>query len=138
VSTSRATALVAATALHAGFQLSVSCLVYPALGMVPEQDWRRLHDLHGRRITPLVGLVYAGVLAGATLALAEDRSPAALTSVAASATALGLTALAAAPLHARLGPRRDASLFARLLRVDRLRSGSALVALAAAVAAARS
>ena len=46
-----------------------------------------------------------------------------------------VTATAAAPLHGRLGSGRDPALVARLLVVDRLRCGCAMLGLSAAVLA---
>ena len=129
-------ALLVATAVHAGFQLTVSCVVYPALAAVPASLWSRSHDQHSRRITPLVGVLYLGVVTAVVGALATD--PAAWTWVAAAATvlALGLTAAAAVPLHRRLAGGHDPALVGRLLVVDRLRTTSAVAALVAAVAGA--
>ena len=130
-------ALVGATALHAGFQLTVSRVVYPALGDLPPATWRRAHDAHSARIGPLVAVVYpalAVALAGRLLAR-PDRAT--LAAAAASALTVAVTATGAAPLHARLGRGHDPRLVARLLRADRARSVLAVAALAAAVGAAR-
>ena len=55
-------ALLASTALHAGFQLKVTLVVYPALADVQPNLWAAAHARHSRRITPLVALVYGGAL----------------------------------------------------------------------------
>ena len=128
-------ALLGATCLHAGFQLTVTVLVYPALARVPASSWGVEHDRHSRRITPLVGLVYAGVLVTAVGALLHDPSYAVGVAVAGHALTFGLTAGVAAPLHGRLGRGRDALLVRRLLVADRGRSAGVLVALAGAIAA---
>ena len=127
---------MAATGVHAGFQLTVSGVVYPALAAVPPSLWRRSHEQHSRRITPLVGVVYLGVVGAVSGALVTD--PGAPTGIAAGATtlALAVTAGAAVPLHRRLGARHDPALVARLLVVDRVRTVFAVAALAAAVVAA--
>lgn len=127
------TVLVAATAAHAGFQLAVTAVVYPALAEVSETGWTQAHLRHSRRIVPLVGVVYAGVVASAVASLATRRSAPALVSALASATSLGTTAIVAAPLHGRLGAGRDPELLARLRRADRVRSAGAVVALVAAL-----
>lgn len=127
------TVLVAATAAHAGFQLAVTTVVYPALAEVPEAGWTQAHAQHARRIVPLVGVVYSGVLVSALGSVATRRSAPALVSALASATSLGTTALVAAPLHGRLGAGRDPELLARLRRADLLRSAGAVLALAAAL-----
>jgi hypothetical protein len=128
-------ALLAATALHAGFQLTVTVLVYPVLASTPAEDWSGVHRRHSRRITPLVGVVYLAVLVAAVGALLTAPGAAVAVAVGATAAALGLTAARAAPLHGRLGAGRDEGVVRRLLRVDRLRSGAALVALVAAALA---
>lgn len=130
-------ALLAATAVHAGFQLTVTAVVYPALAEVPPSQWSRTHDAHARRITPVVGLVYLPLLASLVDALRHEPRRPTLLAAAASLAGLGLTASVAGPLHRRLGGGREAVLVRRLLRVDRARTGLALVALAAAAAAAR-
>ena len=121
-------AFLAATALHAGFQATVSTLVYPALARVPADRWSAEHDRHSRRITPLVGVVYV-LLAGCTgWLLAVDRGPWTYAgAVLALAVAL-VTGAGAAPVHGRLtGP--DPELVARLLRIDRVRAVLAVVLL---------
>ena len=127
------TALLAATAAHAGFQLSVTTLVYPALGDVDPSAWPAAHGRHSRRITPLVGLVYGAVVVTAVAGLATRPSLPTVLSTAASAGALTTTALVAAPLHGRLAAGREPALFARLVRADRVRTGFAGIALAAAL-----
>jgi len=128
--------LAVATSLHAGFQLTVTVVVYPALADVADDDWTARHASHSRRITWVVGPVYVG-LAAACLAIlvAGPRSPLALVAVAASAAAAGLTAFVAAPAHARLGGGRRPEVLTRLLRADRLRLAAALVGAGTAVAA---
>lgn len=132
-------ALLAATCLHAGFQLTVTVLVYPALARVPVEAWRVEHDRHSRRITPLVAVVYAGVLVTAVGALLTSASytagPGVALAVAGNALTLGLTAAVAAPLHGRLGRGRDPRLVRRLLVADRGRSAGVVIGLAGAVAA---
>ena len=128
-------ALLAATCAHAGFQLTVSVLVYPALARVPVEAWAVEHDRHSRRITPLVGVVYAAVLVTAVGALLASPSYAVGVAVAGHAVTLGVTAAVAAPLHGRLGRGRDASLVGRLLVADRVRAAGVVVALAGAIAA---
>jgi hypothetical protein len=130
------TAFVAATALHLGFQATVTAVVYPALGRVRAAHWRQAHDRHSRAIAPLVGVAYVALVATGGWLVAVDRQPAALVAVVAAAVPILVTAAVAAPLHRRLN-RRDDRLVGQLLRVDRLRLGFAVVALAAALVAAR-
>jgi hypothetical protein len=129
-------ALLAATGVHLGFQVTVSTLAYPALAAVPRARWAPAHDAHSRRIVPLVVGVYAAVLVTCVGVLLEDRSWATGLAVLGNAVALGLTAVAAAPIHGRLGRGWDAALVRRLLLVDRGRTAAAAVALVGAVAAA--
>ena len=126
-------ALVAATALHAGFQLTVTLLVYPALGEVDPARWSEAHARHSRRIVPIVGVTYLGVLVTVAGSLLVGPHASTVVAAAASAVVLALTGLAAAPLHGRLDGARDARIFGRLVQVDRLRSLFALAALGAAV-----
>ena len=128
--------LLAATGLHAGFQATVTLLVYPALAEVPPERWHDAHDRHSRRIVPIVGVVYVALLVTGVGAVAGDPSSALLWVAAlSSAAAVLVTATAAAPLHGRLGSGRDQALVARLLVVDRLRCGCATLGFAAALLA---
>lgn len=133
------TALVTVAAAHAGFQLTVTSLVYPALASVPPDDWSPAHDRHSRRIIPLVVAAYGGlVLVGMWAAWVSPFGAALAITLAGSAATIVLTGAVAAPLHGRLaavGPRPE--LLRRLLLVDRVRALLAVVTLLAAVAAAR-
>jgi len=96
--------LLVAAALHLGFQLTVTVLVYPAFAEVPTQQWRAHHVRHSRRITPVVIVVY-GLLSVACGWVLLDR-PGVLTVAAVGACTLagGLTATVAAPAQADLPP----------------------------------
>jgi hypothetical protein len=126
---------VAATALHAGFQLTVTTLAYPALARVARPGFARAHADHSRAVVPLVALVYGAVVA--TSVGAVLTAPAAVLAWSAAATtgvALLVTALRAAPLHGRLGRiGPEPHLVRSLLRADRVRTLFALLAVAAAV-----
>lgn len=126
------TVLLAATALHAGFQLTVTWLVYPALVRIPASTWAVEHERHSRRIVPLVGVVYVAALAAGTGVLLTGPTYAEWVALAATLTAIGTTALAAAPLHGRLAAGPDPVLLGRLLRVDGVRSVAVLAAFVAA------
>ena len=130
--------LVAATALHAGFQLVVTLLVYPALAEVPEGTWTAAHAAHARRITPVVALVYAALIGAGTVAVFDDPPPAQTVAVAVSGLAMVVTAVIAAPAHRRLGASQEPDVLRRLLRADRVRCAAALVSAAAALAGALS
>lgn len=129
-------ALVAATALHAGFQLTVTLVVYPALAGVPTADWSTAHDGHSRRIAPLVALVYGAALVAAVGATLVTPSGGTVTALVGTLAAMVVTATSAAPTHGRLGRSRDEALVRTLLRADRLRCLAALVAVGGALVAA--
>lgn len=133
--------LLAATALHLGFQLVVTALVYPALLGAPGERWAAEHDAHRRRVTPVVAVVY-GLLAAACAAalLVGPRDAWSLLSVGACAAVVLVTATAAGPAHGALAAKgRSERLVRRLRRADALRLAGAVVAAgAAAVAAAPS
>lgn len=130
-----AAALVIATSAHLGFQLTVTLVVYPALAATPVGMWTAVHRTHSRRIAPLVVVLYVGLLSTAAGTLLTVPSPASVVAAAAVGTVIGLTATLAGPLHVRLGQGPDEARMRRLLRVDRVRTATALVALAAAVLA---
>lgn len=129
--------LLVATALHVGFQLTVSVLVYPALVRTPASLWPKTQRQHSRAIVWLVVLVYGMVLLASAGALwsAPDTWWVWL-SCGASAGAFAVTATRAAPLHGqlgRVGPEPD--LLAALLLADRVRLALALVAMIGAIGA---
>jgi hypothetical protein len=115
-------ALLAASAVHLGFQATVTLLVYPALIRVTPADWAAAHTLHSRRITPVVAVVYGAALISCVGAVLSDPGHLGVL-VAAGGTAgtLLVTAAVAAPTHGRLATGRTARLVTRLLVADRLR-----------------
>ena len=130
-------ALVAASALHLGFQLTVTMVVYPALARVDCAHWTEAHRRHGRTITPLVVLAYGALVLSGAWALAV-RWPDAwvVVSLVGALVSMLTTALVAAPAHGRLGDGFDPVLMERLLRADRLRTAGAAWALTGALVAA--
>ncbi|GGM81318.1 hypothetical protein GCM10009721_02200 [Terrabacter tumescens] len=128
-------ALAVTAALHAGFQVTVTALVYPPL-LGDGSDWSRRHGLHSRRIVPLVVLTYGAVLVSMVWVVAAGAVPASAW-VAGGTFALTLlvTAAGAAPLHGRLGRGFDPVVARRLLVVDRWRCALAVLASVAAVVA---
>ena len=127
-------AFALASTLHAGFQLTVTILVYPVLGARPADEWEPAHARHSRAIAPVVLLVYAALLGtGAALVLAGPDL-AGWFALVGAASALAVTAFAAAPLHGRLGARDDI-LVRRLLLADRWRCLAAFAGACAAVVA---
>lgn len=127
-------ALVVASALHLGFQLTVTMVVYPALARVDDTGWQVAHTRHSRAITPLVVLTYGALALSAGWALVALRGEPGEAWVVVSAVgalvAVLTTATAAAPLHGRLSRGRDEVLVVRLLRADRVRALGAVVSFA--------
>ncbi|GGF98841.1 hypothetical protein GCM10007304_10970 [Rhodococcoides trifolii] len=132
-----AEALLAAGALHLGFQLVVTGVVYPALAEVPDADWTRAHDAHSRRITMIVAPFYLLLAAACLWVLVSGPYDAlTLTSVAGAAIAALTTALVAAPTHGRLErDGRNEVLMRRLRFADGVRLGGAVLCAACAFAA---
>lgn len=130
-------ALLATSGLHAGFQLVVSVVAYPALADVPSGSWAPAHAAHSRRISWVVAPLYAAVAAACLWSLLSWPVPAAVVvACAGHAVAAGTTALVAAPTHSRLGrDGKRTELVRRLLVADRVRTAGALVALAASLMA---
>ncbi len=127
------TALLVVSALHAGFQVVVSAVVYPALADVPVDRWAAAHDLHSRRIVRVVALLYPAVVAVCLWALvAGPVTGASVVAVAGNLVAVAVTAGVAAPTHGRLGREHSTWLISTLLVSDRVRTAAAVVALAAA------
>lgn len=127
-----ATAFLVAASAHAGFQVTVSTVVYPTLSHVRAAHWRQAHDRHAHEILPVVAVAYLALAATAVWWLADDWSTLAVVAVVLALLPAALTATVAAPLHRRL-VKRDDALLARLLGVDRLRT---VLAAAAVVVAA--
>lgn len=131
------TALALATMLHAGFQLTVTGLAYPALARVPVEGWAEAHARHSRAITPLVALCYGALALTAGWALLDaPRSPALVAALACVLGSVLATATAAAPTHGRLGRSGPTpALLGRLLLADRVRAAFAVGAALAGVLA---
>jgi hypothetical protein len=135
VEATAAVALVAAAALHAGFQAVVTLLVYPVFAEVPAEHWSRFHEAHSRRIAGIVVAVYGILVASSAWVLvAGPRNAGTLAAVGFAALAMLITAAVAAPAHGRLSGTRDDRDLARLMAADRVRLAAALVAMVAAVA----
>ena len=127
-----ATAFLAAAAVHAGFQLTVTTLVYPSLVRVGPDDWERAHARHSRGIVPIVVVVYGALALTSAYLLDYHHDLAAWLGAGGAWGAMLVTATAAAPTHARL-TTPDPPLLRRLIVVDRWRAGFACLALAGAV-----
>jgi hypothetical protein len=129
-----ATAFLAAAAAHAGFQATVTLVVYPTLSHVRAAHWRQAHDRHSQRIRPLVAVAYLALAVTGAWWLAADWSALALVAVILAALSVASTLVLAAPLHRRLVRRDDAAL-RRLIGVDRVRTVLAFAAAGVAIAA---
>ena len=130
------TALLAATAVHFGFQATVTAIVYPALARVPAGQWAGAHLAHTRAITPLVALIYGGLAVTGGWALLSGPDGWTVAALSATAVAVLSTAVVAAPAHGRLGAGPDPEVIRRLLRADRVRAVAAVLAVTAAAAGA--
>jgi hypothetical protein len=129
-----AVAFAVASALHVGFQLTVTVLVYPALASRGVEEWAPAHARHSRAITPLVGVVYVALVATGVALVVEGPDLAGWLGLAGAAAAVGVTATLAAPLHGRL-ESRDEGRVRRLLLVDRWRCVAAVLGAVAALVA---
>lgn len=127
--------LLTATALHLGFQATVTVVTYPALAEVDPVRWGHAHAAHSRRITWLVVPLYLVVTVACAWVLAVGPwTVAAMVAVAGNLGAVLTTAVVAAPTHGRLGRTGPTEqLLTRLLRGDRVRLVAVLVGLAAAL-----
>ena len=128
-------ALLGASAVHLGFQVTVSALVYPALAETPSDLWPAAHAAHSRRITWVVGPLYVLVAAACVWALLTGPTPWQWVALVGNALAALTTAFVAAPLHGRLGGGPDPDLVLRLRRADAVRTvGAAVAAVSSLVA----
>lgn len=124
-----------AAALHLGFQLTVTLVVYPALERAARGDWDEIHGAHSRAIVPIVILVYAAVLLACGLAaVVLPLSVGLLIAVVGSGVAMVTTALFAARIHGDLTSNPDPALLQRLRQVDLVRTVAAAVSVGGAVA----
>jgi hypothetical protein len=129
-----ATAFLAAAAAHAGFQATVTLVVYPTLSHVRSAHWRQAHDRHTHDIRPLIAVLYLALAATGAWWLATDWSALPVVAVVLGLLPIAVTAALAAPLHRRL-VRRDEGALIRLLGVDRSRTVLAAASAAVAIAA---
>ncbi len=132
-----ATAFLVAAAAHAGFQVTVTWLVYPTLARVPPERWEQAHGRHSRGIVPLVALLYGALVVTSVPFAIQHHGPAAWLGVCGAWGAMLVTATVAAPTHARL-TAPDPHLLRRLLAADRARAVLACLALAGALVTALS
>ncbi len=126
------TVLIVAAAVHLGFQLCVTTLVYPALGQGPPETFSRRHESHSRRIARVVVLVYGGLLIACAWSLSDGVDGASLVAGSTFVGLLAVTGLGAAPRHGRLGRGWSSGTWTALLRLDRARLALGIVLLVAA------
>ena len=123
---------------YAGFQWTVRVLVYPQFAVVPPAAFAAYERAHQRRISFVVGPLFAAQAVTTGWLLADRPAGTPLALVLASAALYGalllVTAVVAVPLHRRLDAGWDPAAHRRLLRVDALRvalaTAGALVAVA--------
>jgi len=127
--------LLASSAAHLGFQATVHAVVYPALADTPTAQWAAAHAAHSR-IAPLVGVVYAPLVAS-TVAVARRDGAVAAWAAAGHSGAVITTLMAAAPTHRALAGGRSDGLLVWLRRVDAARVLCAAAGFVGSVRAAR-
>lgn len=125
---------------YAGFQWTVRVVVYPQFSRVPASDFPAYEAAHQRRLSFVVGPLFAALVVTTALLLVL-RPPtvpwwAAAGSAALLVIVLGTTAGLAVPLHRRLGAGWDIDAHTALVRADgvRVAAASANVVLVAALA----
>lgn len=129
---------LAAAAAYAGFQWTVQVVVYRQFSAVPPDAFADYELSHQRRISYLVGPLFAA-LVGTVGWLIVDPPPsiawwATLLAGAAVALILGVTAFGAVPRHRRLSVGWDAAAYHGLLRADLVRTLAATAVLVLALA----
>ncbi|MGS0688545.1 DUF1772 domain-containing protein [Nakamurella sp. GG22] len=120
------TVFLAAGAAYAGFQWTVHLVVYRQFPLVPAAAFADYEQGHQRRISMLVGPLFAALVIS-TGWLLIDRPVtvagwAAATAAALVAVIIGMTAFGAVPLHRRLSVGWDPDAYRGLLRVDLVRT----------------
>lgn len=118
-----ALAYLVAGCLYAGFQLTVRVLVYPQMALVPATAWARYELAHQRRVSLVVGPLFAlQLITTGVLVTAGDTAPVGrLAAVVLLGLLLALTAFGAAPAHGRLSQTFSESAYLALLRWDTCR-----------------
>ena len=116
---------------YAGFQWTVRALVYPQFTAVPAGAAAAYEASHSRRVSRVVGPLFAGQLLTTGWLLLDPpagvRTAGVVASAACLTAVLAVTALLAVPQHRRLADGFDAAAYARLLRADTLRVVAATV-----------
>ncbi|SNS83732.1 protein of unknown function [Geodermatophilus saharensis] len=126
---------LALTAAYAGFQWTVRALVYPQFAQVPPDAFPAYERAHQRRVSRVVGPLFAGQGVTTLWLLAARPAGTPLLPVLAGgaclAVVLAVTALLAVPLHRQLGGGWDPVAHRRLCRVDTVRALAATAGTAA-------
>lgn len=125
--------LLVATSLYAGFQVTIRALVYPQFAGVPTQAFAAYERQHTRRVSFVVGPLFALFAATLVAAFASRPDVWCVAVAICFVGILALTAWGAVPQHRRLSVAFEAAAHRRLLAVD---SGRVALALLACVAAA--
>ena len=114
---------------YAGFQWTVHLVVYPQLAAVPPDSFVDYEQAHQRRISYLVGPLFATLLITTILVCVRHPAGSPLWLPAVSAVLLlvilAVTGLFAVPLHRRLERGWDRTAHHSLVRVDALRLAAA-------------
>ncbi len=109
-------------AAYAGFQWTVQVLVYRQFELVPAPAFAAYEAAHQRRVSLVVGPLFAGQAVTAAGLLGTGGGALRFVSVALLAAILIVTGLLAVPLHRRLSAAFDAAAYRSLLRVDLVRA----------------
>ena len=129
---------LAAACAYAGFQVTITVLVYPQLAAVGHSApaiFTAHEARHSTRTAAVVGPLFAALVAATGwLVVAAPTSCLAWAAAACTAVVLGVTALAAVPRHNRLRRGWDRAVMTALQRVDAVRAGAALAQVVLAVA----
>jgi hypothetical protein len=130
------TAYLAATFAYAGFQWAIRVVVYPQLALVPAEAFGRYLETYQRRVTLLVGPLFGALVLTTLWVMVTDDVPLAgrVAAVLLLGVVLGVTGLAAVPLHSTLSRGWDDGAHRRLLRVDEVRVAAATASAVLAVA----
>ena len=124
------------TSAYAGFQWTIRVVAYPQLAEVPGPAFTAYLAAYQRRVTYLVGPLFAAlVVTTALLALNGDVAAGGrVLAVLLLGVVLGATAFAAVPQHSRLSRGWDAGAHRRLLTADTVRAVAATLDAALALA----
>ena len=126
------TLLLVSTSLYCGFQATIRVLVYPQFVTVPADGFVPVEREHQRRVTLVVGPLFALFAVTAAVAVVDRADVWSILVGACFVLILGVTGLLAVPLHRRLSAGFDAAAHTRLLAVDTIRLALAVLAVAAA------